>query len=329
MLRVYRDHAVGAAVVEVHATQARGQAVKTVALVGRGVFTVFGLRRDPGAVVHVHLSQGGSFLREGGILWVAWVCGIPSVATIHGSTFVPFAKQHAALAGRVLRRADVITCLSESAMAEIRNLAPSVAVSVVPNAVAGDDEAPPADQTEEVVLFGGEVSRRKGADVLMKAWERLLQERPNARCVVVGPLTDLDVPVLDRLEVLAPVSSAEMRGLMRQARVAALPSRNEGMPMFLTEALGAGRPFVSTPVGGVPELADGVQALVAVGDAEALADSIVMLLADPALARARGERGRQLYASTRSVAVIGVIMHNLYGQAIARSATRHSGSRGI
>jgi len=59
--------------------------------------------------------------------------------------------------------------------------------------------------------------------------------------------------------------------------------------------MGAGLPVVATAVGGTPELIeDGSTGfLVPPGDAAALAERVVLLLKDPGLARAMGERGRQ------------------------------------
>ena len=72
---------------------------------------------------------------------------------------------------------------------------------------------------------------------------------------MVGPVSDFAPGDAERLEVLLPVDASEMRAIMQDARVVALPSREEKMPMALTEAMSLARPFVSTPVGGIPELA--------------------------------------------------------------------------
>ena len=108
--------------------------------------------------------------------------------------------------------------------------------------------------------------------------------------------------------------------LLRASRVVALPSRNEGMPMILTEALAAGRPFVSTPVAGIPELAHGRQPLVAVGDHVALADRLTEILADPSLVRALGDDGRAFHAATRSVEAVGALLREVYADALAHRA---------
>ena len=88
--------------------------------------------------------------------------------------------------------------------------------------------------------------------------------------------------------------------------------------MILTEAMGAGRAFVSTPVGGIPDLACAGGVLVDVGDEVALADRIIELLADRALARRIGERARQACSATRGVTVIDARLGELYADAAAR-----------
>jgi glycosyltransferase involved in cell wall biosynthesis len=120
------------------------------------------------------------------------------------------------------------------------------------------------------------------------------------------------VPDTERLEVRPPVDASAMRELLRGARVVALPSRAEGMPMILTEAMGGGRPFVSTPVGGIPELALGNGILVPVDDDVGLAKCLIDLLADPQLARTLGEHGRSFCLATRSVEVVDARLRELY-----------------
>lgn len=89
--------------------------------------------------------------------------------------------------------------------------------------------------------------------------------------------------------------------------------------MILTEAMSGGRPFVSTPVGGIPELADRGGMLVDVDDEVALAQSLTELLANRALARRIGEKGRQYCRETRSVAVIDHRLTELYSAAATRA----------
>ena len=146
---------------------------------------------------------------------------------------------------------------------------------------------------------------------------------------MVGPATDFAPPGAERLEVRPPVDPIEMKALLRQARVVALPSRAEGMPLVLTEAMSLGRPFVSTPVGGIPELAGGGGILVPVDDEIGLADRLTDLLADPGLARTIGERGRRFCLETRSVQVIDARLRKLYSAAAADKTVMCSGAMSL
>jgi glycosyltransferase involved in cell wall biosynthesis len=320
VVEILVDHDVGADRTVFHPTRARGSAKDFLLSI---LSVTFGTLRLPSdAIAHVHLSQGGSFIREGSVLVLANMRGHASVATIHGSRFVEFARARPRLVRFILKRASVVTCLSDEALATIHRLAPGARVTLVPNPVPTDRNSQPAGDTDEIVLFAGEISERKGVDVLCQAWPMISARRPAATCLLVGPRTELGVPPLEGMTVAPPVSGGEMGALLHKARVVVLPSRNEGMPMILTEALSAGRPFVSTPVGGIPQLANGTQPLVPVGDAPALAERITQLLEDPALATRIGESGRAFHADTRSTEVVGRTLRAIYTSALQRCSPR-------
>jgi glycosyltransferase involved in cell wall biosynthesis len=74
-----------------------------------------------------------------------------------------------------------------------------------------------------------------------------------------------------------------------------LPSSNEGTPVSVIEALGAGRPVVATRVGGVPDIVrDGEDGfLVEPGATDELADRLARLARNPALRERMGKQGRE------------------------------------
>ncbi len=320
VIRVLTEHQVGGDVVDAHATWTPRSPLESARLAAASARAL--LQMPAGKVAHLHLSERGSFLREGSLVALARRRGLVTVATIHGASLMPFARRYPWLLATVLQRAHLTTCMDQEVLELVRRSAPRVHSEIVPNPVFLDGSFLPADETDELVVFAGEIGLRKGADVLHRAWQFVAKRRPRARCLMVGPVSDFAPPDAERLEVRAPVDHVEMNTLLRRARVIALPSRAEGMPMVLAEAMSLGRPFVSTPVGGIPALAGEGGMLVPVDDELALADRLTELLADPDLARRIGERGRQFCLETRSVEVVDARLRELYATAAAESGCR-------
>lgn len=265
------------------------------------------------AIAHVHLSERGSFIREGIILMVAHARGLATVATIHGATFPSFATDHPHLTACVLSHAEVVVCLSEATRERVLQMVPGVSAVYIPNPVVVDDGSPPASATEQVVLFAGEIGVRKGADILVRAWERIARICPDARCVLAGPATALTIGGQERLAVVGSLSESALRALVREARVVVLPSRAEAMPMILVEAQAARRPFIATPVGGIPSLAEHGGVLVPVGDVGKLAEAVIDLLQRPERATALGLQGQAYVRANASIKVVDAKLRSVYG----------------
>jgi glycosyltransferase involved in cell wall biosynthesis len=310
VLKLIRDHRIGSDAVCLHPTWRPGAPFASARLAARGARAIVGMS---GGIVHVHLSEGGSFLREGALLMLANRLGLATVTTIHGADFVGFAHRHPRLVGSVLRSCNRVICLSSETFEVVGEVAGQSRALILPNPVEVFWDSSPADQTSEVVLFVGELGLRKGADVLAEAWPLVKAQRPDAKAIAVGPPTDLRLTSCDGLTFAPTVDRDRLAQLHQEARVVVLPSRGEAMPMALLEAMARGRPFVSTPVGGIPELANHGGVLAPVGDPHALAAALTALLSDPALAASLGARGRAYCAHTRSVEVIDRRMREIYG----------------
>jgi glycosyltransferase involved in cell wall biosynthesis len=88
---------------------------------------------------------------------------------------------------------------------------------------------------------------------------------------------------------------AEVAPILAASDLLVLPSRAEGLPVVLLEAMALARPVIAARVGGVPEvIRDGENGLlVAPGAPNELADRVLGLLADPAAAERLGNAGRR------------------------------------
>jgi glycosyltransferase involved in cell wall biosynthesis len=217
------------------------------------------------------------------------------------------------------------------AVAERYRLPPG-AVTVVPNTIdvrewtPGDRVAArsalglPADVP--VACWHGRTQiKRKGLDILVKAWRLVCDDRPDAdlRLLLCGGgkraerLRQLihraglrgvhwrDEYVLDR---------AIVRRRLAASDVFVLPSRHEGFAVTPLEAMACGRPVVASDAPGVADLlAGGEQAggvVVPRGDPGALATALGRLLDDRALAARLGEAARRRAVERFSPEVIGL-----------------------
>lgn len=261
-------------------------------------------------VVVVHLSEGGSFVREGALLAWSRLLGMPAVAHLHGAEFEAFSTAHPRLVAAVLRRASAVAVLTEQSATVVRRLVPHrTPVLLVPNVV------PTAERplrSDPVVVFGGEVSHRKGADVLIAAWDRIEQRFPEWSLQIAGPVprtSPLPESLPARAELLGAVPHEELLDRLAVAAVAVLPSRNEALPMFLLEAMAHGCAVVGTDVGQVAGLlGDGAGVVVPSGDADVLASALEGVLSSPdqrqRLADAGLERFRERYSVDRARQVL-------------------------
>lgn len=199
-------------------------------------------------IVHVHLSEGGSFLREGLVVLVSSAMHFPVIASLHGAQFDEFAARRPALVKAVLQRCRSVLCLGREQARVVVAITSRPSVELLLNPVvlpSGREDV----EREALVLFGGEVGLRKGIDRLLAAWPAVVAEVPDARLGIYGPLaSNMDaLPASARYE--GTVTRDQLRSRLRSAQVACLPSRREVLPMFILESLAAGTPVVATKAG--------------------------------------------------------------------------------
>jgi glycosyltransferase involved in cell wall biosynthesis len=139
-----------------------------------------------------------------------------------------------------------------------------------------------------LVLAVGRLAPQKDFAVLIAAARAWQSRTPKPRLVIAGagPLeSDLrSQAAAQSVDVEFPGRVGDVPELLQRADVFVVPSRWEGQPLVLQEALRAGAPIVATRTGGIPDLTgDDAALLVPPGDPAALAEAIARVLTDPAL----------------------------------------------
>ncbi|RMG09939.1 MAG: glycosyltransferase [Planctomycetota bacterium] len=191
-------------------------------------------------------------------------------------------------------------------------------VRVVPNPVDVDRFRPNPEVRPEVdVVCVAGLRANKNLSLLLDAVVAL---SASAWVIGDGPLGDwlraryVDQP---RIRFLGCVPNEELPALLQRARVFAFPTRYEGHPKAVLEALACGLPVVATAVPGVADLVEhGRTALLAPLEGDGFRAALARALSDPTLAARLGAAGRRLaverFASER--------VHTLEREAIEEAA---------
>ncbi len=172
-------------------------------------------------------------------------------------------------------------------------------VDLRPEAFRPPPVASGAERAEFVVASVGAMSQLyKGFDTLIDALALLRDLRPRVRLTLVGDgryrprleAQSLRAGVADRVEFLGQLpSGAAVRERLDAADLFVLPSRTEGLPRALVEAMARGLPCLASRVGGIPELlAD--DDMTPPDNSAALAAAIRRVVLDPRGRREMAER---------------------------------------
>ncbi|MFH1111382.1 MAG: glycosyltransferase family 4 protein [Planctomycetota bacterium] len=251
---------------------------------------------------------------------------VPVVVRLHGPWFLvapslglgrdAASRQRIRAEGRALRAAAAVTAPSEDVIRRARE-AYGLALphaKVIPNPIAPVAEAKrwsAAQCDPESILFVGRFDRCKGADTMVGAFGRVGAIHPSSRLTLVGPDRGLvdeggwtwsaeayladrlgDASVRSRVVWLGAQPPSRIVELRRRCFVTVVCSRYENFPMTALEAMAFGSPLIASRVGGLPEMIqDGRNGLLCLpDDPRDLAEKILTLLGDPALAARLGRQ---------------------------------------
>ena len=284
-------------------------------------------------VVHTHLSKAGLLGRLAAIRRHVPV----TVHTFHGHVLEgyfsnTFGRTIKSIERAVGRRTSALLAVGEGVRQDLIRLgiAPADRVQVVP---AGIDLTPFKDIGEpggelrsqlgipgDAVLIGyvGRFVPVKRLDRLLDAARRVAEEIPYTHFLLCGEGPDYPIvteaaaqpPLAGRIHLLGWV--ANLRKFYEAVDMVVLTSANEGTPISLIESGAAGRPVVSTRVGGVGDVVeDGKTGLLA-DSASSVADGLIELVNDRDRARRMGAAGRKRVMAKYSAARLAADLVGIY-----------------
>lgn len=271
------------------------------------------IRRFRPEIVHTHTAKAGALGRV-----AARMARVPAVLhTYHGHILTGYFPRPVTAGIRVSERAlagitDRLVAIGTRVRDELLAagigrpgqyvvMEPGVSLERVPapcdarRSLGIRDDVP-------VVAFVGRLTRVKRPDRLLAVARHVIAHRPDTHFIVcgdgtmTGKLRDVAVDLGGRVRFLG--WRGDVATVYGAADVVVLTSDNEGMPLSLIEAAIAGRPAVTTDVGGAREVVrDGETGFVTSTDALDIARRVDQLLADAGLRHMFGAKAKDEAAS--------------------------------
>lgn len=266
-------------------------------------------------VIHVH----GTRLRQAWVIDWAHARGIPTVYTEHVTLDERGGAVDAAAVETMRTRLGAMVCVSERSRASLRDvLGASVSVDVMRHVVQAPTASPhtareagPASalSPEASTLRGICVARLehyKGIDVLLRALALVQAEGIHLTMRIAGDgaergaLESLARTLgLRDVQFAGAVAPDAIGDALSAADLMILPSRGEGLPLAIVEAMAYSLPVVATRVGGNEEVVeDGITGLLVPPEQpEALATAIIRLVRDHETRRRMADAARRAWAA--------------------------------
>jgi glycosyltransferase involved in cell wall biosynthesis len=170
---------------------------------------------------------------------------------------------------------------------------------------------------------------QKNPTLLVEAYHRALASEPRAHLLFAGqgtlrPKLERQISALglrERVHLLGQRS--DIPEILNAADVFVLSSDYEGNPLAVLEAMAAGKPVISTAVGGVPELVEGgCGLLVPPRDAQALSKAMRYMLESPEARKSMGEASARRAVERFDLRVMTEAYEDLYKELIANNRSK-------
>lgn len=235
-------------------------------------------------VVNLHYPRGQTLYFMG----LRRALGYGVVLSFHNSDLWEASPAVMARLPAWLKAADAVTAVSDDLADATGRHAPGVPFRVIPNGIdttwwtPGETAGRP-----DLVVAAGRLIEMKGFDVLLDAFAAGATEE--AELVIAGEgeqrgaleAQAARLGIGNRVSFAGRLDKGALRDLFRRAGLFVLPSRREGMPLILLEAMACGLPTVATAVNGVPQVMNRTCGeMVAPQDPAALASAIARRLGD-------------------------------------------------
>jgi glycogen synthase len=230
-------------------------------------------------------------------------------------------------------QADVVFCYTETDRERVREFGVSSRIEVVSNGIDTDRFAPDGPESEwidcndPVVLFVGRLVDGKRPKDALHAVARVQETLSDVELHFCGDgplrseleLIARDLGITDSVTLHGQVPYSEMPGIYRSSDVLVLPSRSEGVPRTVLEAMATGTPVVTTALDQLTSLVEGGGRTVPVGRPERFAVAIERELTESSESSPRSVIREGEYDWQRTVDGTTWYLQEIAGQSVPRA----------
>lgn len=238
-------------------------------------------------IVHVHFSLGTTARRKVPFVKVAKALGKKVIIHLHCGSQIHeiWNKDYSYL----FSVADVSLLLSENLLHMVEEHTGKGRDYRVCYNPCPQISKEPVLQKKKQILFSGTLYAGKGYQDLIRAFAKIAKKYPDWNVVLAGNgevekgrAISKELGIANQVEFLGWVSGEQKDKVFRESMIFCLPSYAEGFPMAVLDAWAYGLPVITTPVGGIPDVAkDGENMLLFnPGDIDALAHQLEKMIFD-------------------------------------------------
>lgn len=278
------------------------------------IFLPFKLIRFKPDLVHIHFASRGSTWRKIPISLISKIFKKPVVLHSHGAEFRDFYLDECGalrrmLVNNFLNRSNKIIVLSKSwerffvEDCGIRKEKIVVLSNPVDTKLLRPLDKPIFASKNLKIVTNGRLGARKGTYESINAISHIDSSiKENIQYSMTGDgdkdkfirlISTLELG--DTIKITGWVSEEELIEIRKSAHVFLLPSRNEGLPMAMIEAMALGLVPIVTPVGGIPEVVKDMEngIIVKIGDIEDISNALTKLYNDRGLLKRLSNNARK------------------------------------
>lgn len=282
-------------------------------------------------IIHIHTSEPPSAIRKCPFLW--WAKIWKKKVIIHFHAFSPettIKSKYKNVYKYLFNKADTVIVLSnlwKKYVNETFNLGDKIQVVYNPCTTEVTNKQYPK---KNQILYAGTVNARKGYADMIKAFALIAKKYPTWQIVFAGngeieqgKRLAKELEIEKQTVFLGWVNGIDKDKAFKEATIFCLPSYAEGFPMAVLDAWAYGLPVITTPVGGIPDIAiDGKNVLLFnPGDTKALALQMERLITNITLRNSIAQESVQLAQTTFNIETINQQIGHIY-KTLSSSLTR-------